>query len=234
MISQASCSPQILTAAPLPSPAIWQVQFTPALAWMGPIFAQCAGAQPGVNLVVSEQSAVRMDPLKADFSFQWGDLSGPPPFTSVVGQVELAVVVNPLNPLVSLSASEVKGLFSGKLDSWSQLSKAHCASCGTNFEGGIKAYGYAAGEDVQRAADWIQPGPAAILAPDPAAVRQAVAQEKYSIGFFPVKWVDASVRQVNIIDAEPGQLARPVLAMAPDEPQGPRRTWLLCVQELLR
>jgi hypothetical protein len=230
LLCQTACGPPIQTAVPLPSPEIWQVQFTPALAWMSPLFAQCAAAQPGVNLVVSEQSAARMDPLKTDFSFQWGDRLATPPFTAVVGQLELAVVVNPLNPLQSLSVSEIQGLFSGKLERWSQLSKAGCPACAADFTDSVVAYSYAAGQDVVEAADWIQPGLAAILAPDPAAVRQAVSKEKNAVGYLPARWVDATLRQAPVVDATPGLLLRPVLAMAPAEPQGAKRTWLLCVQ----
>jgi hypothetical protein len=93
---------------------------------------------------------------------------------------------------------------------------------------------YAAGDDVQAAANWLPAGPAAVLAPDPAAVRSAVAQERYSLGTLPAHWLDSSVKKVTIVGAGEGQLKHPLLAMAAQEPQGTRRAWLFCVQAKLK
>ena len=229
-----ACQPEIQTAPPVPSISIWQVQYTPATAWLTPYFQTCAGDQPGVNLVVSEHPAQALDVQTADFSFEWGERTNPPPFAAVIGQDQLAVVVNPSNPISSLTVSEIQGLFSGKDESWSQLIKLKCPSCRSDFEGAIKAFVYAPMGEMQSAADWILPGSEAILAPNPAAVVAAIASERYSIGFIPARWLNADVKQVVIEDAKPELLNHPVLAMAPAEPGGVRRAWLLCLQEQIK
>jgi hypothetical protein len=231
LVLLAGCRPEIQPDPPLTTPVVWQVQITPALRWLTPIFQKCTADLPGTHLVVNEQSALHLDPQKADFSFQWGEPANLLPFVTVVAQDELAVVVNPANPLTSLTMTEVQSLFAGKTDSWSLVLKARCASCGPDFEGAVKAYGYATGEDVQQAAIWIQPGPAMFLAPDPQAVREAVARERYSIGFLPARWVDKTVKSLKIEGIEPGLLKRPILGLASQEPQGAKRAWLLCVSE---
>ena len=229
-----ACQPEILTAPPLPTVSIWQVQYTPATAWLAPYFQTCAADQKGVNLVVSEHPAQALDLQTADFSFEWGERTSPPPFAAVIAQDRLAVVVNPANPISSLTVSQIKDLFSGKNDSWGPLIQASCASCGTDFAGPIRVYVYAPGGEMQLAAAWIQPGPEAILAPDPAAVKAAIASEPYSVGFVPARWLDSSVKQVAIAGAEAGLLSRPVLAMSPAEPQGARRAWLACLQAQIK
>ena len=229
-----ACSPEIHPAEPLATPQIWQVQTTPALAWLGESFQACAAAQPGVNLVVSQHSAAEIDPLKADFSFQWGQRSQPPLFAAVIGQDTLAVVVNPANPIEQLSVDDVKAIFGSQRAAWGQVIATPCANCGLDASSAVKAYVYAAGEDVRQAADWIPSGPDAILAPGPAAARQAVAQDAGGIAYLPGHWVDSTVKKVTITGADPAMLSQPILALAGAEPQGEKRAWLLCVQEKIK
>jgi hypothetical protein len=125
-------------------------------------------------------------------------------------------------------------LFGGKKTSWNLASGAGCASCGPDFDGAVQAYVLAPGDDVRAAASWIPAGPAALLAPGPADVRAAVAKERYSVGYLPAHWLDASVKAVTIEPAEPGLLLRPVLVFAPREPQGAQRAWLACVQDAIK
>lgn len=229
-----ACQPKILTAAPVPTVSIWQVQYTPATAWLAPHFQACAAGQNEANLVVSEHTAQALDVQNADFSFEWGERSNPPAFAAVIGQDQLALVVNPANPITSLSVAETQGLFSGKETSWSRLVKANCAACGSEFDGPIQAYGYAPSSEMQLAANWIASGPESILAPDAEAVVAAVAIEPFSIGYVPARWLNSSVKQIEIAGAGPDLLNRPVLAMAPAEPQGAKRAWLLCLQDRIK
>ncbi len=229
-----ACQPDILTAPPLPTVSIWQVQNTPATAWLAPYFQTCAAGQSAVNLVVSEHPAQALDLQSADFSFEWGERTNPQPFAAVIAQDRLAVVVNPSNPISSLTVGQIQDLFSGKNDNWGPLIQASCTACGTDFAGPIRAYVYAPNGEMQLAAAWIHPGPEAILAPDPAAVMAAIASEPYSLGFVPARWLDSSVKQVAIVGAEAGLLSRPVLAMSPGEPQGARRAWLACLQAQIK
>lgn len=224
-----ACQPVIQTLTPPPPPEIWQVQVTPTLRWLGPIFQQCAAGLPGANLLVSERPASLLDPQKADFAFQWGERQNPAAFTAVVGQDNLVVVVNHGNPIETVTIEEARGLFDGTINQWETLDNNS-----KDFSGIVQAYVYATGDDVQTAAGWISSGPAAILAPDPAAVRSTVAAERYSISYIPERWLDASVKALVIEGSEPGQLRRPLLAMSAQEPQGTRRIWLMCVQDKLK
>jgi hypothetical protein len=229
-----ACQPEILTAPPLPTLTIWQVQYTPPTAWLAPYFQACAAKQSGVNLVVSEHPVQALAVQTADFSFEWGERENPPPFAVIITQDPLAVVVNPSNPISDLVMSEIQGLFSGKINDWGPLIQAKCPACGANFKGPVRAYVYASGGEMQQAAPWLQPGPESILVPDPGAVVAAITSEPYSIGFVPAHWLDPTVKQVTIEGASTGLLSRPVLAMAPTEPQGAKRAWLACLQEQIK
>jgi hypothetical protein len=229
-----ACQPTLQAVPPLPSPEVWRVETTPALTWLGEIFQQCAASQSGALLVVNQHSAPDLDPARADFTFQWGERSNPAPFSAVIGQEELAVVVNPQNPISAINVADVKAIFIGQTTDWKSVLQTACPGCSANLAGAVKVYGYPRGEDAGQAGSWIEPGPDAILAPDPAAVLQAVAADANSIGFLPVHWLDRTVKKIELKGEVPGGLSRPVLAMAQAEPQGPKRVWLLCVQQKLQ
>ena len=229
----AACQPELNPLPPAPTPVVWQVEITPALRWLGPVFKQCTAEQPGINLVLSEYSAAYPESGSVDFSFQWGERKAPAGFTAVMAREELAVIVHPSNPNGTLQMDDLRGLYSAQADRWKGPSSA-CPSCTAGFDGPVQSYGYALGEDVQAAADWIQAGPRTWLAPDPAAVLQAVANDPYAIGYVPAHWVDPTVKRVKLEGIALGPVQQPVLVSAAAEPQGSQRSWLLCVQEKLR
>lgn len=229
----AACQPELTTLPPAPSPMIWQVQITPALRWLEPVFKQCSTEQPGIALVLSEHSASNLEPGSVDFSFQWGEPQSPAPFMAVIANDELTVIVHLSNPNGTLSLDDLAGLYSGQAERWKSPPNV-CPSCTVGFDGPVQPYSYAQGEDVQTAANWIQAGPKTRLAPDPEAVRQAVANDPYAIGYVPAHWVDPTVKRVKLEGIAPGLLQQPILAITAAEPQGSRRSWLLCVQEKLR
>ena len=74
---------------------------------------------------------------------------------------------------------------------------------------------------------------ASLLAPAPAEMRAAIAADPASIGLLPGRFLDSSVRRLEIDDLDPDALRAPLLAFTPGEPQGPLRAWLFCLQERL-
>ncbi len=229
----AACQPELTTLPPAPTPSLWQVQITPALRWLGPVFQACAAEQPGTALVLTEVSAADPAPGAADFSFQWGERKSPAPFTAVIAREELVVIVHPSNPNTTLTLDDLRGLYSAQADRWKGPSSA-CPSCAAGFDGPVQTYSYARGEDVQTAAEWVLAGPKTRFAPDPQAVRQAVANDPFALGYVPAHWVDATVKRVKLEGIDPGLVQQPVLVSAAAEPRDSQRTWLLCVQEKLK
>ncbi len=234
VLSLGACQPQNLSITP-PSPLeTWQVEYTPALRWLSPFLQGCTTGLSGIVLEVSERPAVQLGSSQADFSFQWGERAVADGFSAVMGHDSLVVVVNRANPVSKLTPDEVQRLFSGKAVHWNLASGTSCTSCGPDFDGVVQTYGYAPGEDIRVVASWIPTGPETLLVPGPAEVRAAVAKERYSGGYLPARWLDATVRAVAISNAEPGLLERPVLVFAPGEPRGAQRAWLACVREAIQ
>lgn len=224
----AACQGRSGAVPQIATPHILQIQITPGLRWLGAIFQECAFVQSGVSLVVAERSALAIQLEGIDFAFRWGQPKDIPPFAAVLTQDELAVVVSPKSPVASLAMEDLRNLYSGNVERWDQVKSV---AGGT---GQVKAYVYASGEDVQElVAEWLQLGKTVILAPGPEEVRQAVGDDPQAIGYLPARWVDKTVKRVNLTGM-PVIPPAPLLAMGSLEPQGVARGWLLCVQNRLQ
>jgi hypothetical protein len=223
--TMASCQP-----APTPpvaaTPQYWRVQYTPALAWMAPAFNLCIRQQPGYALVVYEKPASALDITQAEITLRLGAASGDAGYQAELGSDDLVVVVNPQNSLQELTGSQVKSIFSGSNRAWSKYSKGNANS--------IQVWVYPQGNEIrQYFEDALSPillNQAAHLAPDPAAMQQAVAADPSAIGYLPARWVDSSVRPLSISDISAPSLRLPILAITQTEPQGAQKEWLLCLQ----
>ncbi len=71
----------------------------------------------------------------------------------------------------------------------------------------------------------------AMIAPSPAAMLEAIAEDPQAIGFLPMRTLDSSVKSIEILNFSPRDLIMPILAVTKSEPAGLVRDWLLCVQE---
>lgn len=231
----ASCQPERVPLPPTPSVQPWRLQATPALRWLGQVFQNCAAKQPGASLLLDERTADHLDPQKADLVFQYGGGANSPPFAAVLGQDELSVITRPGAPLSAAQFDDLRAIYNGRITTWGAFNPSSCAQCALSADEPLKVYIYAEGDDARPApAQWGVPGPNSLLAPDPQAVRQAVASDRNAVGFIPARWLDASVSSIKIRGGAPGGLSLPILAFGQAEPQGSLRSWLLCVQAALK
>ena len=227
VISQAIASCQAVTPPVIvPTPQFWRVQYTPALGWMAPEFNLCIRQQPGYALVVFEKPASSLDITQAEITLRLGAASGESGYPAELGSDDLVFVVNPQNPLQELTGNQVRDIFSGSSRAWSKYSKGDANP--------IQVWTYPQGNEIrQYFEDSLSPillNQIAHLAPDPAAMQQAVAADPSAIGYLPAHWVDSSVRQLSIPDLSAPSLRLPILAITQTEPQGAQKEWLLCLQ----
>ena len=188
-------------------------------------------------MLYNEETAPALDPHKADFTFSLEPASSAG-YTVLLGQVGMAFVVNPANPVNQLDQAGLGAIFSGKAVTWADLPLTDCPSCASSSASAIKLYVYAPGDDLgQVFSDLVpslsQKAPSALLAPDPESVRQAVAADPQAIGYIPAPLVDSSVRMVQIIDLQTEQMLFPLILSMTAEPAGEKRSWVFCVQQNL-
>jgi hypothetical protein len=95
-----------------------------------------------------------------------------------IGTDELLVVVNPMNPVLSLTPGEVIGLFTGSIQDWKSIS---------GKDAPVEVWVFDAGEDIQRVFEQTALGGAPItslahLAPGPDQMSQAIANDINAVG----------------------------------------------------
>jgi hypothetical protein len=172
--------------------------------------------------------ASALDLNRSSLALRWGAGSSAIEFASVIGEEELVVVIHPDNPLQQISLEDLRAVYEGTLREWPDTQEE------------IEAWAYPAGEDVQEvfeSAVFTGTAPAsdkAWLAPDPRAMREAIAGNPAALGFLPRSWLDEGVRALPISGLEAGDLRQPVLALSKSEPIDPEKALLICLQQAPR
>jgi hypothetical protein len=224
VIFLSACLPSVTPAA-LPTPAALEVQITAALQPLGEQFRNCVLELPNTGLVLLETPAAALDLDRSTLALRWGAGSAQIDYAAVIGEEELVVIAHPSNPLAQITIENLRAAYQGLQREWPETSEE------------IQAWAYPGGDDVQEVFEGAVLGESASaagttwLAPDPGAMRAAVAANPAALGFLPSKWIDDTVKALPIQGLEPTRLRQPVLALSKSEPTGPEKAWLICLQQ---
>ena len=226
LLAAGACQPAPQPAV-LPTPRIMTVQVSPTLTIFAEQFQACAEEMPEIGLVVLERPAGAFDPEQSKIALRWGAGNMPEGYAAVIGEEALVLVVHPDNPLDQIRLEDARAIYQGTLRDWQEPAPP----------AEIQAWAYPAGDDAQAVFEnaLLDGAPAAqrvvYLAPDPAAMREAIAANPAAIGFLPARWVDGSVKALPVAGLEPERLRQPLLAVSEAEPRHPEKSWLICLQE---
>jgi len=225
-----ACTPT-LTPIEISTPRVITVQVTPAMLSLGEQFHLCAEEQTSAGFVLLETPASEISPDEnAGIALRWGTMKTPPGFTAQIGVEEISVVVSAGSPLRQISLDDLRDIYQGRLREWKDPA----------ITGEIQPWAYTSGDDVQEVFQMVMLDGASIssrataLAPDPPAMREAVAGSSNAIGFLPSRWVNSTVRALTITGLSADRLQQPILMLSKSEPNDPERSWLLCLQEQLK
>lgn len=219
--------------SPAATPTLWQVQRTPALAWMGNIFNTCAQQQSGIAIQSIEVAAVNLNPAIAAFSLRWGEPQSVVGSAYEIGWDMLAVIVNPSNPVQSLNRKDLLAIYNGSARDWKAFQPA------SSSDGRIQVWSGIEGDDLRQIFEGqILKQTAfnsfAFLAPSPAAMLAAIATDANAIGYLPARWLNDTVKTVVLKDVPAEDLKQPILAISNQPPQTEMKIWLSCVQSLVQ
>jgi hypothetical protein len=233
-------------ASPATTPPVMPVtlNFTPALRPFGPVFQICTQMQPGLTLLVNELSNNQINTLPADILLTWGEAGETNRTPYQTGSEELVFIVNQSNSVASITVDQLASLLSGEISIWSTLLQPACPECSPDSPDSplgstaVEIWTYPPGdESLLPLSDF--PGGSQIplyrshLAPDPEAMRQAVSRESGSLGFIPRRWLDDTVKILEVRGLAAGSGLRPILAY-PAEPITPAASaFVACLQQVL-
>lgn len=216
------------SANPAPAPLAVRVEITRSLEWLRPDLAECAQLTPGLTLSVRSTVVADQSLENSDVLLRWSNLAPASAAPFEIGKDSLAVIINPDNPVDTLDAARLKDFYTGQATVWTDPEGASLGS--------VQTWVYPAGEDTQilLTTTLLADSPittTARIAPNPAAMLEAVAADPLAIGFVPFRWVDPSVKAVSVIGYAKDTWTMPLLAITESEPDGIVRDWLLCIQD---
>jgi hypothetical protein len=210
------------TTSTTTSATVLTVEYTPSLSWLRPALNQCA-TQWNVELLTYEAPADVLD-FSNGIALRWGAPLSVAGAASQINTDNLAIIVNPKNNIKSLSLADLQAIFQGATTNWNNDASTP-----------IQVWIYSGTDDVETVfRSLVQPSRISIqahLAPDPEAMRQAVAADPNAIGFLPAHWLDSSIKAVTIDGLS--STAQPILALTSSTPKGITRSWLLCLQSAI-
>lgn len=223
----AACAPALPTPTPLPEAQPLRVSLDPSLTWLEPALTACAAAQPDLSILRADGSP------DADLAITFGPPADERGFSAVLGYDDLVLVVHPNNPIDTLSATEIARLYTSETLTWQEI---HPEGSGEPVEALVYATDSALHEHFLTAFSEIDRIDTDLLMlPSPAAMRAEIASRPGAIGLLPARWLDDSLKPVNLTGLAKGDALRlPMIAAADREPQGAFRAWLLCIQDILR
>lgn len=249
--AQASTHPAIeqtlaATAANVDTAAdVVTVAYISSLAWMAPVMDVCTRSFPALSIVTSEVPAESAAIEDHHILLRWGATADLPASSYVLGYDDLALVVNPQNPLASLTPALISSIYLGEVTTWSEAA-AQCPECFANsmeesFASQLIAlYAYSTATQTQSAFTALfmnnlqQLSSAGVLVPDEEAMIAEVASQPAALGFAPAHFTTDGVKAISVTTLDPARsLTLPVIAVT-NQPLPPVASqWLTCIQNVL-
>ncbi len=194
------------------------VQYTAATAtWLADIYG-CAGA----NVVKAEQRAADFqDPQSVDLAIRIGQPANLTSPAYQIGSEDILIIVNRQNPINRLTAEEVRGLFTGSVQTWQEINGSTAP---------VQVWVFSSGEDIQQIFERTALSGSPItsvarLATGMEEMEQAIANDVNTVGILPRHWKMGNVSDVFTVATVP------VLALTAVEPQGAVQDLIACLQK---
>jgi hypothetical protein len=217
-------------ATPLPTPVVFRIAYTPSLQPLVKDLHFCAIAYPEILMTIAEVPTPDLDLRNADLILRFGGTPGKA-YEATLRDESIVMIVNRDNPVLSLSTDQTRKIYTGRITRWAEVGGAQQP---------IQVWEYPDAEDIRLIFDSaIFPGEnlttKALLAPDPQAMLEAIADDPTAIGYIPQTWLAQSEQRSRIravdIDPKLAELLRqPFFALSSTEPEGLLRQFLGCVQ----
>jgi len=225
ILSLPACLPQQNPITPASLQPI-TIALTPSMEPVSLALNTCAAIFPEMALLIEEITAPSHQMRPSDLKIWLGQPPDPELFATQIAWEQIVMILNPSNPLLSLSVDNLRALFTGRVRRWSAIG-------GTERE--VAIWIYPKGDEIRQIFETtIMDGnrftSQALLAPNPEAMLEAVAKDPGALGFLPGAWITPQVKTLQLIPDLTGMLRQPVLALTTGEPHGLVRSFLLCLQ----
>jgi hypothetical protein len=231
LLLSACRNPDVST--PAPTPEAINVTYPSALQAWADKSSNCASNDPQIALYFTQSDTLDTTIHANDIVLELGQttLDSADSYLSQVGWEQVIVVVNKDNPLSQLSKDELKSIYSGQILNWENGS-------GQPIQVWVLPEGESTRTIFDDAIIFNQSlTTEAMLAPDPAAMIEAISKNINAIGYLPGSFLTtddspdtSNVKIVQLETSLVSELQQPVIAITPNEPTGVLRNLLVCLQ----
>jgi hypothetical protein len=211
-----ACSP-FVTSTPPPPPQPIQIAYTPTLRPFVERLHQCALEYPEIGIITLETSITELDVSGADLTLWFGE---PPQdvldYAFSIGMDEIVIIAGTKVGLGNVTTEQLRDLYTSTNSTYQVWTYGENNDLRNIFENSILG-GTSTSSD-------------AMLAPNPAAMIEAITMEPTAIGYLPRSWLSGDHQTLSIERDLQTALTHPVLALTHTEPEGNLHTYLACLQ----
>jgi hypothetical protein len=221
----AACeSAQLATVPPSPQPI--QIMIPPFLTPITNGVHACAEENDQIAILLNTSSSSQQDIGAENLSIWWGENHDLGSYAIPIAQDELNIIIHPDNPNNMLSLEQIRAIFSGQVENWSNIS---------DYQTPIEIWIYPEGNDLDQIFHTelfagSRFSTLAHIAPTSESMVTAIANNKGAIGFALQSWLEDNVTRVQIKTDTELDLQKPILAITTSEPQEGLRTLMACLQ----
>jgi ABC-type phosphate transport system substrate-binding protein len=202
------------------------VAISPVLEPVREALHACAVSVPGIALFVDVVSEAAYDFNSSDLVLWWGHKPEEVNYAYKIAEDELFVIVNPNNINTEFTSSELRALFNGRIEHWTEFSI---------FEEQVSVWIYPQDSILSEVFKSAVLGDQRFsrlsnLAPSPGPMREEIDADPGAIGFIPQAWLSKDISTADIDPDLQTSLRRPVLALLNSEPGAGTGELLACLQ----
>jgi hypothetical protein len=223
-----ACSPKS-RAASTSEPQVWPVVLDPALSWMHPVLNSCIQPIEDTTLDITEIEL----PASGPIVIAWGEVNWQQSVSTYqLGKDHFVLGVNPQNPVDQISYQTVRSIFTGTTTEWAKVKQSDSTLSQ------IQLWLYPPSSLLQNRLMQMlnsssQRQVSSHLAPDPAALTEAVAADPAAIGWLPHNALTTAIKEVEIDGAPSDSTTLPILVYLQAKPTSAQSAWLFCIQTQL-
>ena len=220
-----ACGPvQLATLPPSPQPIFAVIP--PSLDPISDALHSCANYNPEIAVVVSESPTSPRDIGPDRLSLWLGEKPDIESYAIPLAQDELIIIVNQANPIDEMSLEQIRSLFEGQVENWSDL---------TDYQHPVEIWTYSESSILHQIFqselfDGLRFSPLAQIAPTAENMVSAVASDPGALGYVLRSWITDGVTSIQIESDSDLALQQPILALTNTEPQGGLRALMVCLQ----
>ena len=236
-VDQPSAQPVTM---PEKSSSIYRVTFMSDLEWLLPSMVDCQNDQEGLNILLSQEAFEAGKPSKATIALAYGEIEGIGTEIFQVGTELLVPVVHKDSPLTLLSVELAEAVLSGRINTW-EVAAEFCPECffTSGMKDAINLYTFTPGTQLFETASHFYTNSkplssAARLAPNSAAIREALRLDLQGLSIMPNSWVDSTINAIDYEITDGQAPTIPILAYTHVPLAEPLKMWLACVQKSIK